>query len=88
MGSFDLVCNECRHHFQVESESAWVDEDKHCPKCDTDAVHQTLRSYLRNGRLFTEEAVRNLRNRGSSCCCSAFADMGVDCDERQTKENK
>jgi putative FmdB family regulatory protein len=73
MRSFDLKCRECGHHFHVESESAWVEEDKHCPECGADEVRQIFKSYLRNGPLFTAEALRNIRDKGSSCCCSAFA---------------
>ena len=72
MGSFDLICNGCRHRYTVGSATAWVDQDKHCPECGTVAVHQTFRSYLRNGPLLTEESVRNARYRGGCCCCSAW----------------
>ena len=73
MGSFDLICNDCRHRYHVESDTAWVEEDKHCPKCGSDAVHQTFKSYFRNGPLFTEESLRNARYKGSCCCCNAYS---------------
>lgn len=66
MRSFDLICNECRHRYHVEAEHAWVDEDKQCPECGAETVHQTLRSYLRNGPVFTEESLRNMQCK--SCC--------------------
>ena len=75
MRSFDLICNECRHRYHVESDSAWVEEDKHCPECGTDTVHQTFKSYLRNGPLFTEESLRSARYKGSCCCCSAYNEV-------------
>lgn len=79
MAKFDLICNECRHHYRVEAEHAWMDEHKQCPECGTQAVHQTIRSYLRNGPIFTEEMMRNLRNKSSCCCCASYANTD---DER------
>ncbi len=81
MRSFDLVCNECRHHYRVESDDAWVDEGKHCPECGSDAVHQRFRSFLRNGSLLTEEHLDNRRSR-SSCCCYGSQDDSCDREPR------
>ena len=67
MRSFDLICNDCRHRYCVESESPWIDSAKHCPKCGSDAVHQTFKSYARNGALYSLESANNARYK--ACCC-------------------
>ena len=67
MRSYDLTCNDCRHRYQVGYDSNWIDEEKLCPKCGSDAVHQGFRSYLRNGPLIDAERTCNAINR--SCCC-------------------
>lgn len=67
MRSFDLICNDCRHRYRVESESGWMEEDKQCPKCGSHTVHQALKSYLRNGALLSAESLVNAQYRCSSC---------------------
>ena len=54
MREFQIKCNDCRHEYTVKSPTALMGEDKHCPKCGSDAVRQTLKSYLRNGPLLDE----------------------------------
>ncbi len=51
MIKLDLVCNACKHAFELEAETSLKDDEKRCPECGSDSTRQTFQSYLRNGPL-------------------------------------
>ncbi len=55
MVNLELVCKACKHSFVLESKSTLKDEEKRCPRCESESVRQTVRSYLRNGPLLDPE---------------------------------
>jgi putative FmdB family regulatory protein len=48
MASFDLVCNECGHEFEIYVQGFLRDDDRVCPKCDATDVRQKFSGFLRN----------------------------------------
>lgn len=48
MASYDLVCNECGHEFELFVQGFLKDDDRLCPKCDSTEVRQKFSSFLRN----------------------------------------
>ncbi len=51
MATFDLVCRDCEHEFQVVTRAAIRDRQKRCPECESQNVRQSFASFLRNGSL-------------------------------------
>jgi DNA replicative helicase MCM subunit Mcm2 (Cdc46/Mcm family) len=51
MAHIDLVCQDCRHAFEVATRAGVTSKQKRCPKCASERTRQTLVSYLRNGPL-------------------------------------
>ena len=48
MASYDLVCEECEHVFEVFRQGFLRDEDKVCPECGSTEVRQKYSSFLSN----------------------------------------
>jgi putative FmdB family regulatory protein len=48
MASYDLICENCGHAFEVFRQGFLKDEDKVCPECDSEDVRQKFSSFLRN----------------------------------------
>jgi putative FmdB family regulatory protein len=48
MASYDLVCTECDHEFEVYVQGFLKDDDKVCPECGSASVRQKFSSFLRN----------------------------------------
>jgi putative FmdB family regulatory protein len=46
MASYDLVCNECGHEFEVFRQGFLKDEDRVCPECGSQDVRQKFSSFL------------------------------------------
>ena len=51
MAEVDLVCNDCKHTFEVLTRTTIKEKQKRCPECGSRNVRQTLASFLRNGSL-------------------------------------
>ncbi len=47
MASYDLMCDECGHDFEVFRQGFIRDEDMVCPECGGTEVHQKFSSFLR-----------------------------------------
>ena len=54
MPTYDLVCRDCGATFTVSPKSAAKVTQQRCPECRSQAVRQTVGSYLRNGALSTQ----------------------------------
>ena len=54
MPTYDLVCRACGTSFTVTLKAAIKAKQKRCPDCRSQAVRQTVSSYLRNGSLSTQ----------------------------------
>lgn len=48
MASYDLVCDECGHDFEVFRQGFLRDEDRVCPDCGSTEVRQKFSSFLKN----------------------------------------
>jgi putative FmdB family regulatory protein len=48
MASYDLVCENCAHVFEVFRQGFLRDEDKVCPECGSTDVRQKFSSFLSN----------------------------------------
>jgi len=48
MASYDLICQECGHTFEVFRQGFLRDSDRECPKCGCTDVRQKFVSFLRN----------------------------------------
>jgi len=48
MASYDLVCDECGHDFEVFRQGFLKDEDRVCPDCGSAEVRQKFSSFLKN----------------------------------------
>jgi putative FmdB family regulatory protein len=48
MASYDLVCDECGHSFEVFRQGFLKDEDRVCPDCGSEDVRQKFTSFLKN----------------------------------------
>ena len=48
MATYDLLCNECGHEFEVFVQGFLKDDDRVCPKCEATDVRQKFSSFLRN----------------------------------------
>ena len=48
MASYDLVCDECGHDFEVFRQGFLKDEDRFCPDCGSAEVRQKFSSFLKN----------------------------------------
>lgn len=48
MATYEMVCNECNHTFDVFRQGFLKDEDKVCPECKSTEVRQKFSSFLRN----------------------------------------
>lgn len=48
MSTYDMVCSECSHSFQVYHPGFLRDEDKVCPECGSTQTQQTFSSFLRH----------------------------------------
>ena len=48
MASYDLVCENCEHVFEVFRQGFLRDEDKVCPECGSTETRQKYTSFLRN----------------------------------------
>ena len=48
MASYDLVCEECGHDFEVFRQGFLKDEDRVCPDCGSTEVRQKFSSFLKN----------------------------------------
>ena len=48
MASYDLVCEKCDHVFEVFRQGFLKDEDRVCPECGSQDVHQKFSSFLRS----------------------------------------
>jgi putative FmdB family regulatory protein len=46
MASYDLVCDECEHEFEVFRQGFLKDEDRVCPECGSQNVRQKFSSFL------------------------------------------
>lgn len=51
MARIDLICQDCKHVFQVLTRTAIKERQKRCPQCGSQDVRQTFSSYVRNGPL-------------------------------------
>ena len=51
MATFDLICRDCGHRFEVVTRVAIRDKQKRCPECRSQNVRQTFAGFLRNGAL-------------------------------------
>ena len=65
MAVFDLVCQTCKHKFQLVTRGPIKDKQKVCPECGTAGVRQTFGSYLRNGALSDPDC-------GAPSCTTTF----------------
>ena len=65
MASYDLVCTECDHEFEIYVQGFLKDEDRVCPKCESTAVRQKFSSFL-----------RNLGGAGGSSCAPSGSPFG------------
>ncbi len=65
MASYDLVCNDCDHEFEVYVQGFLKDEDRVCPQCESTSVRQKFSSFL-----------RNLGAGGSSSCAPSGSPFG------------
>jgi putative FmdB family regulatory protein len=48
MASYDLVCDDCGHDFEVFRQGFLKDEDRVCPDCGSEDVRQKFTSFLKN----------------------------------------
>jgi len=48
MASYDLVCEQCGHAFEVFHQGFLKDDDRVCPDCGSEDVRQKFSSFLRN----------------------------------------
>lgn len=46
MASYDLICDECGHDFEVFRQGFLKDEDRMCPDCGSTEVRQKFSSFL------------------------------------------
>jgi len=46
MASYDLVCEECSHAFEVFRQGFLRDSDRVCPECGSTEVRQKFSSFL------------------------------------------
>ncbi len=46
MASYDLVCDECGHDFEVFRQGFLKDDDRVCPECGSTEVRQKFTSFL------------------------------------------
>ena len=46
MASYDLVCDECGHDFEVFRQGFLKDDDRVCPECGSTEVRQKFSSFL------------------------------------------
>jgi putative FmdB family regulatory protein len=46
MASYDLVCEKCENEFEVFRQGFLKDEDRVCPECGSEDVHQQFSSFL------------------------------------------
>jgi putative FmdB family regulatory protein len=46
MASYDLICDDCGHAFEVFRQGFLKDEDRVCPACGSVEVHQKFSSFL------------------------------------------
>ena len=51
MATFDLVCKDCGHSFEVVTRVAIREKQKRCPECQSHNVRQTFSSFLCNWSL-------------------------------------
>jgi putative FmdB family regulatory protein len=48
MASYDLICDNCGHAFEVFRQGFLKDDDKVCPECGSEDVRQKFSSFLRS----------------------------------------
>jgi putative FmdB family regulatory protein len=48
MATYDLLCENCEHVFEVFRQGFLRDEDKVCPECGSTEVRQKFSSFLTN----------------------------------------
>ena len=65
MAVIDIVCQSCKHKFQVVTRGVIKAKQKLCPECGSADVRQTFGSYLRNGPLSDP-------NCGSPACTTTY----------------
>ena len=63
MASYDLVCLDCDHVFEIFVQGFLKDEDRQCPKCGSFKTRQKFSPFLTNAT--TRRATRRQRRRAA-----------------------
>lgn len=48
MATYDLVCDDCGHAFELFVQGFLKDEDRVCPQCGSATVRQKITGFLSN----------------------------------------
>lgn len=48
MATYDLICNQCGHMFEVFVQGFLKDDQKTCPECGSSDTRQKFTSFLNN----------------------------------------